>query len=44
MENSMGQEVTQLRWRLATIDEAKDVACWNAHRPKRGDLPDFHNP
>jgi hypothetical protein len=32
MENSMGQEVTQLRWRLATIEEAKEVvACWNAH-------------
>ena len=33
MENSMGQEVTQLRWRLAAIEEAKEVvACWNAHR------------
>ena len=37
MENSMGQEVTQLRWRLATIEEAKEVvACWNAHSPKVG--------
>jgi hypothetical protein len=36
MENSMGQEVTQLRWRLATIEEAKEVvACWNAHRAQR---------
>src|SRR5579864_3387821 len=35
MENSMGQEVTQLRWRLATVEEAKEVvACWNAHCPK----------
>jgi hypothetical protein len=35
MENSMGQEVTQFRWRLATIEEAKEVvACWNAHGPK----------
>jgi hypothetical protein len=35
MENSMGQEVTQLRWRLATIEEAKEVvACWNAHGAK----------
>src|SRR5437016_13975139 len=25
MENAMGQEVTQLRWRLATIQEAKEV-------------------
>jgi hypothetical protein len=33
VENSMGQEVTQLRWRLATVEEAKEiVACWNAHR------------
>ena len=35
MENSMGREVTQLRWRLATIEEAKEVvACWNAHGRK----------
>jgi len=33
VENSMGQEVTQLRWRLATVEEAKEVvACWNARR------------
>jgi hypothetical protein len=32
----MGQEVTQLRWRLATVEEAKEVvACWNAHRAQR---------
>jgi hypothetical protein len=36
MENSMGQEVTQLRWRLATVEEAKEVvACWNAHGRKQ---------
>ena len=35
VENSMGQEVAQLRWRLATVDEAKEiVACWNAHALK----------
>jgi hypothetical protein len=35
MENAMGQDVTQLRWRLATIEEAKEVvACWNAHGRK----------
>jgi hypothetical protein len=35
MENPMGQEVTQLRWRLATMEEAKEVvACWNARGPK----------
>jgi len=31
----MGQEVAQLRWRLATVEEAKEVvACWNAHSAK----------
>ena len=35
VENSMGQEVAQLRWRLATVEEAKEVvACWNAHSAK----------
>jgi hypothetical protein len=35
VENSMGQEVSQLRWRLATVEEAKEVvACWNAHAAK----------
>jgi hypothetical protein len=37
VENSMGQEVIQLRWRLATVEEAKEVvACWNAHGRKTG--------
>lgn len=30
-ENAMGQDVVELRWRLATLEEAKEiVACWNA--------------
>ena len=30
MENAMGQDVVELRWRLATLEEAKElVACWN---------------
>jgi hypothetical protein len=30
-ETAMGQDVVELRWRLATLDEAKEVvACWNA--------------
>src|SRR3979409_904812 len=29
IENALGHDVAQLRWRLATLDEAKDVvACW----------------
>ena len=33
-ENAMGQDVTELRWRLAALDEAKEVvACWNARKP-----------
>jgi hypothetical protein len=32
IENSMGEDVVQLRWRLATVEEAKEVvACWNTH-------------
>jgi hypothetical protein len=32
-ENAMGQDVVELRWRLATLDEAKElVVCWNASR------------
>ncbi|HKD31370.1 MAG TPA: hypothetical protein VKC66_36385 [Xanthobacteraceae bacterium] len=32
-ENAMGQDVVELRWRLATLEEAKEiVACWNARR------------
>jgi hypothetical protein len=30
-ENAMGQDVVELRWRLATLDEAKElVVCWNS--------------
>ena len=30
VENPMGEDVMQLRWRLATVDEAKEVVvCWN---------------
>jgi hypothetical protein len=33
VENALGQEIAQLRWRLATLEEAKDlVACWNGAR------------
>jgi hypothetical protein len=32
VENSMGEDVVQLRWRLATLAEAKEVVvCWNTH-------------
>jgi hypothetical protein len=32
IENAMGEDIIQLRWRLATVDEAKEVVtCWNAH-------------
>jgi len=32
-ENPMGQDVIELRWRLATLEEAKEVVvCWNARR------------
>ena len=33
IENAMGQDVVQLRWRLATLEEAKEVVvCWNARK------------
>ena len=36
IENAMGQDVIQLRWRLATLEEAKElVVCWNANKPER---------
>ncbi len=32
-ENAMGQDVVELRWRLATLEEAKElVVCWNARQ------------
>jgi hypothetical protein len=33
IENALGQDIVQLRWRLARLDEAKAlVACWNGAR------------
>src|SRR5580704_10387996 len=35
IENSMGEDVIQLRWRLATLAEAKEVVVlWNTHASK----------
>jgi len=32
-QNAMGQDVIELRWRLATLDEAKElVVCWNSRQ------------
>jgi hypothetical protein len=32
-ENAMGQDVVELRWRLATLEEAKElVICWNSRQ------------
>src|SRR5579859_6595690 len=32
-ENTMGQDVTEFRWRLATLEEGKEVvARWNARK------------
>lgn len=32
-ENAMGQDIIELRWRLATLEEAKEVVvCWNARQ------------
>jgi hypothetical protein len=33
METAVGQRVVELRWRLATIEEGKElVICWNARK------------
>jgi hypothetical protein len=33
MESAVGQDVVELRWRLATLEEGKElVVCWNARR------------
>src|SRR5258708_38734517 len=33
IENAMGQDVVQLRWRLATLEDTKEVVvCWNARK------------
>jgi hypothetical protein len=35
-ENAMGQDMVQLRWRLATLDEAKElVVYWNGNKTDR---------
>lgn len=40
VENAMGQDVIQLRWRLATLEEAKEVVvCWNARKAERDHEP-----
>jgi hypothetical protein len=37
IENAMGEEVVQLRWRLATVEEGKEVVvCWNARGSQSG--------
>ena len=34
IESVAGQDVVELRWRLAPVDEGKQlVVCWNASRP-----------
>ena len=34
-ENTMGQDVTEFRWRLATLEEGKEVvARWKAREPR----------
>jgi len=36
MENAMGQDIVQLRWRLATLEEAKEIVVfWNASKSER---------
>ena len=34
MESIVGQDIVELRWRLATLVEGKElVVCWNVSRP-----------
>ena len=34
IESVAGQDVVELRWRLATLEDGKElVVCWNAGRP-----------
>jgi hypothetical protein len=38
IETAMGQDVVQLRWRLATVEEAKEVVvCWNRAKAADGE-------
>ena len=33
-EGAVGQDIAELRWRLATLQEGKElVVCWNVSRP-----------
>ncbi len=33
LESAVGQDVVELRWRLATLEESKElVVCWNARQ------------
>lgn len=35
-ESAVGQDVVELRWRLATLEEGKElVVCWNANQADR---------
>jgi hypothetical protein len=37
-ETVTGQDVVELRWRLATVEEAKEVVvCWNASKSAKGE-------
>jgi hypothetical protein len=37
-ETVTGQDVVELRWRLATVEEAKEVVvCWNASKSAEGE-------
>ena len=37
-ETVTGQDVVELRWRLATVEEAKEVVvCWNASKSTEGE-------
>jgi hypothetical protein len=34
IESFVGQDIVELRWRLATVEEGKElIACWNNARP-----------
>ena len=38
ISTALGQEVAQLRWRLAALEEAKElVVCWNRWRSAESD-------
>ena len=36
IESAAGQDIVELRWRLATLEEGKElVVCWNARQANR---------